>query len=79
MPKKRVVSSRILIYIILSNVSNGKDVRICKEEFLAVHGLQKSQKKIQLLCKQIGEGSSTASYDKRGKHRIRLVTTCTKI
>lgn len=64
---KRVVSSRNFnIHYFVK--CNGQDVRVCKEEFLAVHGLQRSQKRIQLLCKQIGEGSSTPSSDKRGKH-----------
>ena len=47
---------------------NGIDVRICKEEFIAVHGLPQSRKRLQLLSKQMAGGNSTPSSNKRGTH-----------
>lgn len=47
---------------------NGTDVQICKKEFLAVHGLQKSKKRVDLLQQQISAGFATPKSDGRGKH-----------
>ncbi|CAH1100894.1 unnamed protein product [Psylliodes chrysocephalus] len=52
---------------------NGEDITVCKAEFLAVHGLQKSQKRIQLLCHKITMGSVTPQRDQRGKHLNRPI------
>ena len=74
-PKKRTykkkckteVSSRMCNIHYFVKV-NEIDVRICKEEFIAVHGLQQSRKRLQLLSKQLAGGNSTPSSDKRGTH-----------
>lgn len=50
---------------------NGIDVQICKQEFLAVHGLQNSAKRVKLISKQISEGRSTPKKDERGRHHNR--------
>ncbi|XP_050518265.1 uncharacterized protein LOC126892670 [Diabrotica virgifera virgifera] len=50
---------------------NGVDVQICKQEFLSVHGLQNSTKRIKLISKQISEGRATPKKDQRGKHHNR--------
>ena len=50
---------------------NGVDIKVCKTEFLAIHGLQNSPKRIQLLCEQMSAGMATPHSDKRGKHHNR--------
>lgn len=67
--KKNVSSRKFNIHYFVK--VNGIDVKICKEEFAAVHGLQRSRKRLQLLCKQIASGSSTPSSDRRGTHHNR--------
>lgn len=47
------------------------DVQICKQEFLAVHGLQNSAKRVKLLSKQISDGRPTPKKDERGRHHNR--------
>lgn len=65
--QKKAVSTRK--YSVNYHVKvNGVEVTICKKEFLAVHGLHNSQKRIQLLQKQMSEGSTTPKLDQRGKH-----------
>lgn len=64
---KRAVSSRKYSISYFVKV-NGVDVNVCKKEFLAVHGLQRSQKRIQLLQRQMDEGFTTPCADRRGKH-----------
>ncbi|XP_072399582.1 uncharacterized protein [Diabrotica undecimpunctata] len=75
-PKKRTYLKKTKKHVSSRNVSiqyfvkiKGIDVKICKQEFLAVHGLQKSKKRIQLLCEQMKEGASTPKADKRDKHQ----------
>lgn len=67
---KREVSSRKISIQYFVKV-DGIDVKICKAEFLAVHGLHNSKKRIQLLYEQMGQGASTPKSDKRGKHANR--------
>lgn len=50
---------------------NGKDVKVCKTEFLAVHGLQTSKRRVQLLVEQIKSGAGTPKSDGRGRHKNR--------
>lgn len=51
---------------------NGIDINVCKQEFLAVHGLQHSKRRIELLYNQLSKGVSTPASDKRGKHQNRV-------
>lgn len=67
--KRRESSRKVTIQYFIK--INGVDVKVCKIEFLAVHGLQKSQKRIQLLCQQMSEGLTTPRSDRRGKHNNR--------
>lgn len=67
---KRQNSSRKLTFFYKVKI-NGVDVQVCKNEFLAVHGLQNSQKRVRNITAQISEGRSTAKPDTRGKHRNR--------
>jgi hypothetical protein len=46
---------------------NGFDVKICKKEFISIHGLT-SPKRLQLLQKQMIEGLTTPKSDQRGKY-----------
>ncbi|KAF2886039.1 hypothetical protein ILUMI_20134 [Ignelater luminosus] len=48
---------------------------IRKKAFLSIHGIQHSQKQIELLCQQINKGSSRASQNERGTHRNRANKT----
>ncbi|CAH2009676.1 unnamed protein product [Acanthoscelides obtectus] len=50
---------------------NGVDIQICKTEFLSVHGLQNSSKRLKLIAQQIVEGRTTPKRDGRGKHQNR--------
>lgn len=68
--KSNVSSRKVSIQYFIK--VNGIDVKVCKQEFLAVHGLQNSKKRIQLLYEQMGEGASTPKMDKRGKHQTRV-------
>lgn len=68
---KRNVSSRKVSIQYFVKI-NGIDVKICKQKFLAVHGLQNSKKRIQLLYEQMSEGVSAPKTDKRGKHQNRV-------
>lgn len=47
----------------------GKSTFICKVEFLSVHGLQFSKKRIELLTRQIEDGVFHPKADGRGKHK----------
>lgn len=67
---KRQESSRKVTFIYTVKV-NGVDTEICKKEFLAVHGLQHSQKRLRNICRQISAGRSTSKPDERGKHHNR--------
>ncbi|XP_071053921.1 uncharacterized protein [Onthophagus taurus] len=67
--KKEVSSRKVTIQYFVK--VNGVDVKVCKQEFLAVHGLQKSKKRIQLLYEQISKGATTPKSDQRGKHQNR--------
>lgn len=64
---KRQESSRKLTFVYKVKI-NGIDVEVCKNEFLAVHGLQNSAKRVRNITAQISEGRSTAKPDARGKH-----------
>ncbi|CAH1977144.1 unnamed protein product [Acanthoscelides obtectus] len=55
-------------YFVKANVV---DVQICKTEFLSVHGLQNSSKRLKFLARQISEGRTTPKRDGRGKHQNR--------
>ncbi|CAH1961305.1 unnamed protein product [Acanthoscelides obtectus] len=50
---------------------NGVDIQICKTEFLSVHGLQNSSKRLKLIAQQIVEGRTTPKRDGIGKHQNR--------
>lgn len=50
---------------------NGQDVKVCKREFLAVHGLQDSKRRVELLWGQMSSDVITPNSDKRGKHQNR--------
>lgn len=50
---------------------NGENIKVCKKEFLAIHGLQRSKCRVELLVKQVISGLSIAKADKRGKHSNR--------
>ncbi|CAG9763534.1 unnamed protein product [Ceutorhynchus assimilis] len=67
---KRRESSRKVTYQYFVKV-NGIDIQLCKQEFLASHGLQKSSKRVRLICNQISDGRSVPQDDKRGKHSNR--------
>ena len=47
---------------------NGLDIQLCKQEFLSVHGLQNSSKRVRLICKHNAEERSFPKNDERGKH-----------
>jgi len=47
------------------------DIRICKEAFLHVHGLQDSRGRLENILSDIAKGSSVPTADKRGKHNSR--------
>lgn len=64
---KRQRSSRAVTFEYSVKVQ-GVDKKICKEEFLSVHGLQNSKKRIYNICKQIREGNTIPKCDQRGKH-----------
>nr|CAH7725029.1 unnamed protein product [Callosobruchus chinensis] len=57
---------------------NGVDIQICKTEFLSLHGLQKSSKRVKLIAQQISEGRTTPKRDGRGKHHNRPNKTPTE-
>lgn len=50
---------------------DGKDVKVCKREFLSVHGLQASKKRVHLLVEQIKSARATPKSDGRGRHTNR--------
>ncbi|CAH1987497.1 unnamed protein product, partial [Acanthoscelides obtectus] len=50
---------------------NGVDVQICKTEFLSVHGLQNSSKRLKFIARQISEGRTTPKRNGRGKYQNR--------
>lgn len=52
---------------------NSVDISVCKMAFLAVHGLHRSRKRIELLQGQIKTGNVTAKSDGRGKHHNRPI------
>ncbi|CAH1984379.1 unnamed protein product [Acanthoscelides obtectus] len=78
-PKKRSYPKKTKKQVSSRNISieyfvklNGENVRLCKKEFLSVHGLQHSKKRIEILYKKMSnEGSITPKKDKRGKHKNR--------
>ncbi|CAH1106660.1 unnamed protein product [Psylliodes chrysocephalus] len=51
---KRRESPRKVTYQYFVKV-NGIDIQLCKQEFLVSHGLQKSSKRVRLICNQTGE------------------------
>nr|CAI5866523.1 unnamed protein product [Callosobruchus analis] len=57
---------------------NGVDIKVCKTEFLSLHGLQKSSKRVKLIAQQIAEGRTTPKRDGRGKHHNRPSKTPTE-
>lgn len=63
---KKNVSSRNFSFNYFVKV-NGFDVKICKKEFISIDGLT-SQKRLQLLQKQMSEGLTTPKSDQRGKY-----------
>jgi hypothetical protein len=63
---KRNVSSRNFSFNYFVKV-NEFDVKICKKEFISIHGLT-SQKRLQMLQKQMIEGLTTPKSDQRGKY-----------
>ncbi|CAH1988059.1 unnamed protein product [Acanthoscelides obtectus] len=67
---KRQESARKVMnqYFVKVNVV---DVQICKIEFLSVHGLQNSSKRLKFIARQISEGRTTPKRDGRGKHQNR--------
>lgn len=50
---------------------NGKDQEVCKQEFLSIHGLQNSKRRVYNICRQISQGLSTPKSDGRGRHKNR--------
>nr|CAI5817409.1 unnamed protein product [Callosobruchus analis] len=44
---------------------NGVDIKLRKTEFLSLHGLQKSSKRVKLIAQQIAEGRTTPKRDGR--------------
>lgn len=46
----------------------GKLVKLCKKEFLSIHGLQNSKARVDRLVLQVKEGLFTPTVDKRGKY-----------
>lgn len=67
---KRQISSRKFTASYTVKV-NGMDVRICKTEFMSIHGLQSSRGRLNNIVTQVAEGSTTPKLDKRGKHKTR--------
>ncbi|CAH0558686.1 unnamed protein product [Brassicogethes aeneus] len=67
---KRQESSRKVTYQYFVKV-DGVDIQLCKQEYLSVHGLQKSSKRVRLICSQIAEGRTVPKSDERGKHHNR--------
>nr|CAI5850286.1 unnamed protein product [Callosobruchus analis] len=57
---------------------NGVDIKLRKTEFLSLHGLQKSSKRVKLIAQQIAEGRTTPKRDGRGKHHNRPSKTPTE-
>lgn len=49
----------------------GKHIRLCKSEFISVHGLQSSRGRINRLVSRKIQRAQTAGKDKRGKHNNR--------
>nr|CAH7734334.1 unnamed protein product [Callosobruchus chinensis] len=68
--RKRQISSRTVTFSYSVKI-NGVDVKICKEEFLSIHGLQNSRKRLYNICKQIRQGNTVPKCDQRGKHHNR--------
>ncbi|CAH0564506.1 unnamed protein product [Brassicogethes aeneus] len=50
---------------------NGKDVQICKVEFMSIHGIQNSRGRINRVVKMKAQGSSVPEPYRRGKHANR--------
>lgn len=67
---KRQTSSRTVTFLYSVKVQ-GVDKQICKEEFLSVHGLQNSKKRVYNICKQIRQGNTIPKCDERGRHHNR--------
>lgn len=68
--KKEISSRRVSAryYIKL----DGTNIKVCKKEFLAVHGLQTSAFRIQLIVDQIAKGITTPKIDGRGRHKSHI-------
>ena len=49
----------------------GESVRVCKQAFLSIFGLQNSRGRINNIMTQIVSGSGTPKSDNRGKHHNR--------
>lgn len=49
----------------------GQSVKICKVEFMRVHGLQNSRGRVNRIVKMKSQGSVVPETDKRGKHENR--------
>nr|CAH7713898.1 unnamed protein product [Callosobruchus chinensis] len=65
-------------YLFATIKVNGVDSQICKTDFLSLHGLQKSSKRLKLIAQQIYEGRTTPKRDGRGKHHNRPNKTPTE-
>lgn len=68
--QKRQESRRKFTAQYMVNV-NGEDVKVCKVEFMSVHGLQKSRGRINNIVKMKSTGAVVPNQDGRGKHKNR--------
>ena len=82
-PGRRYVDSRdsrrqftFLFYV---TDSSGQSVRVCKQAFLSIFGLQNSRGRINNIMTQIVSGSGTPRTDNRGKHSSRPNRTASSI
>lgn len=67
---KRQTSSRSTTFRYFVKI-NGKDQEVCKQEFLSIHGLQNSKRRVYNICTQINQGLHTPKSDGRGRHKNR--------
>jgi len=61
-------SRRQLTYVLYVKDCNGVDVRVCKQAFLSIFGLNNCRGRVENIISDIAAGKSVPSVDGRGKH-----------
>ena len=72
-------SRRQFTFLFYVTDSSGQSVRVCKQAFLSIFGLQNSRGRISNIMTQIVSGSGMPRTDNRGKHSSRPNRTASSI